>query len=209
MKSTTQSIVISCSVLWLSAIGVGVGMLWSYENSVGAAGYPPVHWPANTRIELASGEATLVMVAHPHCPCSRASIGELALIMTQCQGRVSAYVFFVRPEGFSDQWVKTDLWDSAARIPGVTVLDDEGGVEAARFNAVTSGMTMLYDARGELLFSGGITGSRGHSGDNDGRSAIVALLTNEQTDQSTTPVFGCSIVGPDTSRGEEEKQCSK
>ncbi len=181
-------------------------MLWNYENSVGAAAYPPVHWPANTRVELATGEATLVMVAHPRCPCSRASIGELALIMTQCQGRVSGYVLFVRPEGFPDQWARTDLWDSAARIPGVTALNDEGGVEAARFNAVTSGTTMLYGARGELLFSGGITGSRGHSGDNDGRSAIVALLTNENTDRSTTAVFGCSIVDPENAPCEGEKQ---
>jgi hypothetical protein len=184
-------------------------MLWNYENSVGAAGYPPVHWPANTRVELASDGATLVMVAHPHCPCSRASIGELALIMTQCQGRVSAYVLFVRPEGFPNQWARTDLWDSAARIPGVTALNDEGGVEAARFKAVTSGTTMLYDARGKLLFSGGITGSRGHSGDNDGRSAIVAMLANEQTDRPTTPVFGCSFLDPDKSRGEGEKLCSR
>ena len=33
-------------------------------------------------------------------------------------------------------------------------------------HAWTSGETMLYDASGRLVFAGGITGSRGHGGDN-------------------------------------------
>jgi hypothetical protein len=53
---------------------------------------------------------------------------------------------------------------------------------------------MLYDARGALLFSGGITGARAHAGDNPGRSALVALLNRQSgTHASTTNVFGCSL----------------
>ena len=46
------------------------------------------------------------------------------------------------------------------------------------------------------LFSGGTTGGRGKSGDNAGRATLLALLNGEQPDATTTPVFGCALVGP-------------
>jgi hypothetical protein len=113
--------------------------------------------------------------------------------MTQAQGRVTAYVLFVRPPGFSEGWEQTDLWASAAAIPGVTALRDDGGVEAGRFHAATSGQTALYDAAGNLLFSGGITGARGHAGDNAGRAAVVSLLTTGEAERRDAPVFGCPL----------------
>lgn len=152
----------------------------------------------DSRIERAPDRATLIMLAHPHCPCTRASIGELALLMAHAQGRVNAYVLFLKPQGFTDDWEKSDLWRSAAEIPGVSVLKDEGGVEAARFHAATSGQTVLYDATGRLLFSGGITGGRGHSGDNAGRSAITALLNEGEAEQAETAVYGCPLFNRDS-----------
>ena len=112
--------------------------------------------------------------------------------MAQAQGRVAAHALFVKPEGSSDDWEKTDLFESAADIPGVDVVVDDGA-EARRFNAATSGQAALYDAEGSLLFSGGITASRGHSGDNDGRSAIVSLLNTGAAARSETSVFGCPL----------------
>ena len=207
-KSLRAWIVTASAALWLAAIGVGFGMLWKYQNSPGAAGVPPSQWPAVSRVEMGAGRATLVMAAHPHCPCTRASIGELALLMARCQGRVSAYVLFLKPRGFAEGWEKTDLWESAARIPGVTPVSDEDGIEAGRFNATTSGATMLYGVDGRLLFSGGITPSRGHSGDNNGRSAIVALVNGDMAAPAAAPVFGCPL--PDeTVASETEKLCSK
>lgn len=120
-------------------------------------------------------------------------MGELAAIMAHAQGRLTAYVLFLKPAGFSEDWEKTDLWQSAASIPGVNVLIDEDGVEARLFNSSTSGQTILYDAAGRLLFSGGITGSRGHSGDNAGRSAIVSLVNVGAADRAETFVFGCPL----------------
>jgi hypothetical protein len=113
--------------------------------------------------------------------------------MTQAQGRVTAYVVFVKPANFSEDWEKTDLWASAAIIPGVSVVVDDEGVESGRFHAATSGQTMLYDKEGRLLFSGGMTSARGHAGDNAGRAAIASLLVKDEAQQSTTPVFGCPL----------------
>jgi hypothetical protein len=187
-------ILTAAGALWLSMIGAGLGLLWNYEGTPGvAAAATPGRWPAASRIKPDAQRATLVMLAHPHCPCTRASIGELARLMTQAQGRVTAYVLFVKPPLFSDGWEQTDLWASAAAIPGVTVVRDDDGAEAVRFHAATSGQTVLYDAAGNLLFSGGITSARGHAGDNAGRTAIVSLLTSDEAEERGTPVFGCPL----------------
>jgi hypothetical protein len=102
-------------------------------------------------------------------------------------------VVFIKPGGVAAEWEKTDLWQSAARIPDVTVLRDEHGLETQRFGAETSGQTFLYDADGQLLFSGGTTGSRGQAGDNAGRATILALLNRDVPERAASPVFGCPL----------------
>ena len=116
--------------------------------------------------------------------------------MAHCQGRLAAYVLFVKPDGVSNDWERTDLWQSASRIPGVKVIQDSEGVEARLFHGATSGQAILYDPEGRLQFSGGITASRGHSGDNEGRSAIVSLVNAKVADRRETLVFGCPLFDP-------------
>jgi hypothetical protein len=197
-KSTEKSraMLLIVVVVWLSLVITGLWFLWGYENTPAAAAAAPSQWPSNSQIQPEKDHATLVVLAHPHCPCTRATIGELAAIMAHCQGRLTAYVLFIKPEGVSDDWEMTDLWKSASSIPGVTVLQDVDGREARLFHAASSGQTVLYDPQGRLLFSGGITGSRGHSGDNAGRSAIVSLVNAEIPDRTETYVFGCPLFDP-------------
>ena len=186
------------TILWLLVISIGLWMLWGYENTPGKAAEPPREWPADSKILPARDHATLVILAHPHCPCTRATIGELASIMAHSQGRLTAYVLFLKPRGFSEEWEKSDLCQSAASIPGVTAVIDDEGAEANRFHAATSGQTVLYDAGGRLLFSGGITASRGHYGDNAGQSAIVSLVNSGAADLTETSVFGCPLFDPNS-----------
>jgi len=127
----------------------------------------------------------------------------LAVIVAHCPDSVDARVLFFRPTNFADNWEKTDLWFSANEIPNVIAVSDENGIEASKFGATTSGYSMLYDSSGKLLFRGGITGSRGHSGDNAGRSAIESLLMNKVTDQKQSFVFGCPLFG------EADKHCQE
>jgi len=191
-----KMMLIAAAVLWVFAVSAGLWIMWGYENSPGTAATPPARWPTESRIPRVSDGATLIMMAHPHCPCTRASVGELALLMAHTQGRVTAYVLLLKPQGVPENWEKTDLWNSAASIPGVHVLADEDGIEAERFHAATSGQTLLYDKNGRLLFSGGITAARGHSGDNTGRSAIVSLLMQGEAERTETFVFGCPLFDP-------------
>ena len=190
-----EKVVLAASIaMWLLAIGVGQWILVGYENSPGlAAATPPIQWPADSQIARSSLRPTLVMLIHPNCPCSRSSIGELALIMARCKDKLTTKVLFYKPTGVLEKWARTDLWRRAQEIPGVEVIEDLDGIEAQRFHAFTSGQTFLYAADGHLLFSGGITASRGHSGNNAGRSAIVSLVNNGVTERARTFVFGCSL----------------
>ena len=195
-RKRSRKILLAGAIGWLALVAVGLWMLTGYENSPGIAAAPPVEWPTDSRIQRAPDQATLVILAHPHCPCTKASIGELASIMAHCQGRLTAYVLFVKPEGVADAWEITDLWQSASRIPGVKVIQDSEGAEARLFHGATSGQAILYDREGHLQFTGGITASRGHSGDNEGRSAIVSLVNAKVADQRETLVFGCPLFDP-------------
>jgi hypothetical protein len=162
-----------------------------------------------SRIVPRAGSIMLVMAIHPHCPCSRASIGELAILMAQSHRRLAAFVIFVAPPGLGESWTKSDLWSSAGLIPGVSRIIDRGG-EASLFGAATSGQTMVYDRRGRLLFSGGITAARGHFGDNAGVSAIVALIeTPASARLAETAVYGCPLFARSTNHKIESGKCTK
>ena len=113
------------------------------------------------------------------------------------------------PKEVGDDWLHTDLWRSAQSIPGVLVQADEDGHEAANFQATTSGQVVLYDAGGKLLFRGGITSSRGHYGDNTGLSDILKLLNHEAANTHETPVFGCSLIDPQSGYHRRSTACSR
>lgn len=180
------------AITWIAAVAFGLRALFHYETAPGRVDTLSQAWPS-AQIERATDRPTLVMLAHPRCPCTAASIGELAQIMARLQGRVQTYVLFVRPKEVGDNWDDTSLRHSAEAIPGVRVVFDPDGVEARRFGAATSGQTLLFGTDGRLLFSGGITASRGHAGDNAGVSAILALVNNRTPARSQTLVFGCSL----------------
>jgi hypothetical protein len=193
--------------LWVAVIGVAMVEVIGYSNSPSEPGMPPASWPTQSQIALEAGQPVLVMFAHPRCPCTRASLGELELLMASVSGRLRAHVLFFKPGDATEDWEQTALWRHASAIPGVTVRWDNAGTEARVFGVTTSGHTLLYDRSGRLQFQGGITLSRGHAGDNPGRIALVALAHGEPSSHPTTPVFGCSLVGAEC--GEKEVECKR
>jgi hypothetical protein len=180
-------------ILWLFAVGAGFALMVNYQNADGSVGRIPERWPEGSELALDASRDTLIMFAHPRCPCTRASMEELNRLLARSGGKATTHVVFFKPKGFSEDWAKTDLWRSAAAIPGVTVHEDLDGAQAHLFGAETSGQVLLYNPHGQLLFRGGITGSRGHAGDNTGEDEVVSLLAGRETRQSPTQVYGCSL----------------
>jgi len=181
------------AVVWVSLAVVGLAVLWQYDNAPGEAASAPSSWPANSHLRRATDSPTLVMLAHPQCTCTRASLGELEELLVRTGVHPRTYVVFLKPATFGEGWEQTDLWRTAKRLPSVAVVRDDDGVEARSFGAATSGQTLLYDRAGVLQFSGGITGSRAHQGDNTGRQSLLTLLNGGQNARSGTNVFGCPL----------------
>lgn len=184
---------------WLAASGATFYLARDYEATPGRSAAAPESWPAGSELRRVADGASLVTFLHPRCPCSRATIDELEVLLAHCPGRVASTVVFQDADGTA---AESALWRRAAAVPGVTVVADDG-TERRRFGGFTSGETLLYAADGRLLFRGGITAGRGHRGDSPGRSAAEAFLLDPDFAPRTSPhgpVYGCPLAAePHTS----------
>ncbi len=181
-------------IVWLSAAVSGAIYLNRFENTPSEqnVSYPSV-FPVESRLERNTARPTLIFFAHPKCPCTRASLRELSRLMTNIDGKVKAYVVFIKPPGESDEWTDTSLRAAAKAISNVQVVIDEENRETNIFNAQTSSLTLLYDKDGNLRFDGGITAARGHEGDSAGSRAIFEIVTSAEDVRGEWFVFGCPL----------------
>jgi hypothetical protein len=192
--------VVVAGAVWAAAVITGTVAMTRYKEQPGEAAQAPPTWPAASTLPRRVGEPTLVVFAHPMCPCTRATFSELARLMGRLAGHVHVIVDFIRPDGTDDDWDTTDLWEQARHLEGVELVEDRNSVEADRFGTETSGEVMLFSAEGALLFHGGITAARGHEGDSVGAERIAALVSGARPDSNTAPVFGCSLSDPKEAR---------
>jgi hypothetical protein len=187
------------ALIWAVGVAFGFGCLFNYQTAAGRSGTIPPVFPEFSRIERTPDRPTLIMFAHPRCPCTRASVGELAKVMAGLQNRVQALVVFYVPEAIAREWTDTGLVAEALAIPDVRVMHDIEGAETRLFGVKTSGHVLLYDNAGRLSFTGGITMARGHSGDNQGASELMLRSTQARSiDLCEQVVFGCPILDEST-----------
>lgn len=180
------------ALVWITALCGGFTSLLSYEQKPGPTSHLTHSWPGASSAHPVPGKYNLVIFVHPQCPCTRASLTEVARLVARCPD-LKTFAFFLQPLSEKGSWHKSDLWDKACNIPGMTVLTDEGGFESRLFGTHTSGEVLLFDPRNQLVFSGGITGARSHEGDNQGLDALRLLITTGHSPCISTPVFGCSL----------------
>lgn len=192
-KPLTRFAIAIGALLWIASIVAGTRALIRYQAQPGAPAAAPQQWPVDAGLERNPGGPTLLVFAHPQCPCTRATLGELDRIAARTEGRVHLVVVFLAVDGFAEGWTKSAMWAQATGIPGVAVVADPGGGIARRFGAKTSGQTLLYGTDGALLFAGGITAARGHAGDNRGEDAVLDLVLGRATHGTSAAVFGCPL----------------
>jgi len=186
------------TLLWVVLIGSGISWTARYDRTAGAAAAAPGDWPGASRLPLVDGQATLLMFLHPRCPCSRASLHELAALIEHRHIPVTTFIIEVSPPGAPQNWARTELKRLASTIPGAMTLIDNGGYEASTFDSKTSGDVFFYSAERRLLFQGGITPSRGHEGESPGAEALARILNGAMTTDSKAAVFGCPLLATRT-----------
>jgi hypothetical protein len=185
------------ALVWAGTVAAAYRAVRLFESTPGESARAPRVWPAQSAIPRAAGEWSLVMLVHPHCSCSRASVQELRAVMEKAPASVRTHVLVYRPESFAPGWEQTDVVAAASRLRRTTVSIDRNGREAKRFGGFTSGQTFVYDDRGRLRFAGGITSLRGHAGANRGRADVIEIV-NARANAGSHPVFGCAIVKKET-----------
>lgn len=191
--------VVAAGTLWIGTIAAAYEAIRRFETTPGLPASAPRTWPVATAVPRAAGTWSLVMLVHPHCSCSRASVSELAEIIEQAPRDMRTTVLVFRPREMKEGWERTNVYDAATRLRRASVVLDHDGAEAQVFGGFTSGQTFLYDEEGRLRFAGGVTSLRGHAGMNRGRADVIRIATKRDGDASH-PVFGCAIT---TNRGSD------
>ncbi len=189
---------------WLGLVGAGFFGVWRYESVPGAAAPKAAapeavasaarpttgRRPSDGVFRLDPVRPTIVVFAHPDCPCTRATLDGLTQAMERKPGRARVVVAIVgetRGPGVSANE------RAARRIPGAVVTSDPQGAEARRRGAATSGQTFVFAPDGTSLFQGGLTAVRGHYGPSAGLDAVAAILRGVRPPSPSAPVFGCSL----------------
>jgi hypothetical protein len=184
---------------WAVVIAGGALAVAEHDVTPGPPAAAHLSDAAPAGLGLVSGTWNIVMFIHPRCPCSAASLAELAGLSARCGDRLHTSIVIFRPTDKPDRWVHTPTYEAATHLAGATVKFDEDAAIARRMGAFTSGQAFVYDPAGRLAFSGGMTNARDCSGDSVGVERVAALVLQTGAPKgpvSHAAVFGCRIDSP-------------
>jgi hypothetical protein len=199
----TRILVALLTTAWALGVVAGSFAVWRHAATPSAAAAVAENWPAASTLPRRAGRATLVLFAHPQCACTQASLRELERLLPKIGDKLDVVIPFVQPPGASARWLHAANWRTASAIPGVVVIADSEGREAALFGATTSGQVCYYDAAGRLAFAGGLTAQRGHEGTSPAHLALAALVAGRAAPRCS-PVFGCQLHSGNRSLGDAQ-----
>ncbi|MBX3721736.1 MAG: hypothetical protein KF713_07855 [Turneriella sp.] len=178
--------------LWSLGTATGIYVLGRYEFTAGEAVNDISEWPESLTMPFVAGRMNLVVMAHPHCPCSKASLEELNNALAAVPLQPYVRLVYYRPPGVTAAWSQSELVAESRRLSGIAVIFDEDGKIAETLGARTSFDVFLFNASRQIIFRGGITRGRGIYGANPGRRALEAALRGE-TAAKMYPVYGCPL----------------
>lgn len=193
---------------WLLLCSAGYGLLMVHGVTPGAVGPTLETLPKELqeRLRATAGPTLVLLCAHPQCPCLPSSLGELRAALTSrpdAQVRLLVYT----PTNPTANWSTAAAAALRDALPNAQVVADPDGTMAWALGARTSGHVFVYD-RGHLRFSGGVTGGRGHHGDNAGRRSLARVLENPEAESATPAVFGCPLRADEPVEDEPASCCS-
>lgn len=200
-------------LVWCGLVVLGMKILIDYDKRPGPEGLFKPYWPQETTLYRDPKRPTLVMAMHAGCSCSRASVEELAKIMSKVGPKLTAHILLL-PTGigkrYEEEALRSYIWKRGLETAGTQMHLDPEAREIRAFGALVSGTTLLFDNSGRLVFHGGITASRAHEGDNLGSEFIrnFAMGSTKQDIVGKTPVFGCHLFSSHNQDLHEEEHKS-
>jgi hypothetical protein len=197
----------SFHLMWAVLSVSGFLALWQYALKPGETSQTLQQWPEKSGLSHSREKPQLVLFVHPRCPCSKATLAEVAEITAVVGKRLHTQIVFVLPGNTDQTWGEKGLYKSAMDLPLVDVVQDLKGKESVLFGAKTSGHAFFFDGKGKLVFSGGITPARGHQGDNIGKSAVLDFFNKGMASRKFGPVFGCPLFSEEELAKQKEATC--
>jgi hypothetical protein len=179
------------SIVWLVVLSSSLFALSAFGRLAGHSGVPSVSFQSQL---FRSGEKQILIVAvHPRCPCTRATVSELAKIIAHAKNNIDLKALVYIPSDATREWTDTSSIGRLRELGFAIILDPKGKI-AEQLGAETSGHVLLYRQNGELALSGGITAGRGHEGDNPAKDRLLrALEAAEHSPTIFTAIYGCSL----------------
>ncbi|MBI1380308.1 MAG: hypothetical protein GC161_04390 [Planctomycetaceae bacterium] len=196
-KRLRTALVLALLVVPMAA---GLGLWTSYAARPGPGPDASLDWPAGSSVERALDRPTLLVFAHPRCPCTRASLENLDRLLTNLQRSLRTEVLLWTPAGLdlaeTEAFADSSVLHRARAMPGISVRLDPGGDLATHFGARTSGTALLFGPDGRLRYAGGLTFARGHEGEGVATAKLLAAIAQAPAEVVQTAVFGCSLLEP-------------
>ncbi|HEX2099937.1 MAG TPA: hypothetical protein VHF69_04710 [Candidatus Synoicihabitans sp.] len=179
--------------MWLVTVGAGFAGLNRYAATTGSADAPSVDVAEMLATHRRPGHPLAVMMIHPKCPCTDASLAEFADFLARAGSACDGLLVQLAPLDAGADWQSGPTRVLGGRT--VAVVNDFDGRVAASLGAQTSGHVVLLDEAGAVRFHGGITLARGHRGRSPGQDAMLAAVAHRSAavELCGAPVYGCPL----------------
>jgi hypothetical protein len=186
-------------VLWLLSALAAFSYINRYSTRPGAVGELPPRSEIQ-RILSNNDQTSIILFVHPKCVCSDATVDELKDLLSQFEKKQQpqVYVQFYYPADKTPEWAKeSDLYKKLSLFKDWHLRLDQAGGQAFAWGAMTSGYAIMVNKQGNVIFNGGLTVTRGHRGENIGKSGLKKAISFYSELSPDTPLqgptFGCSL----------------
>src|SRR5690606_33073432 len=114
-----------------------------YSNTAGEVAPSQGAWPLETQLVRTGDRPAAILFAHPKCPCTQATIQEFQRLEARFPGAFETLAVFTLPASDAEDWKSSRLIQQARNLRSARLIFDQGGEEAARFQAHVSGQVLL------------------------------------------------------------------
>jgi hypothetical protein len=187
--------IVACGALgagWIALAVIGWNALLRHTYQPAPVEEGAIQWPAG-ETEPTSAAPTIVVFAHPLCPCTRATLNKLGESIARLPDDRRIEVIFATAGLNPADVCDSSTVRAARRLSRVEVCFDETGEDVRRFGATVSGEVFVFDGEGRRIFHGGITSGRGHEGDSVGQREFERRVCGLTADAFSAPVYGCLL----------------
>ncbi|TWT45974.1 hypothetical protein RAS1_24100 [Phycisphaerae bacterium RAS1] len=178
-----------CVAAWLIAVVAGVYVVQRNTSTPAAALAAPKSWPAGAGLPPLT-KPCMVLFVHPECPCFAADVYILRRLV-DASARLDTRLVLVGDD--APILRESTNYRRAAELPGITIHFDADGQMARAFGAQASGHAAVYDAGGQLVYSGGLTNARGQAGPSAQDDVVRDVAHGRSPRVNSGPVFGCPL----------------